>query len=102
MHVFVDHTMNNQQPVFSVQDKIILKIRRIIELSNDLLIWELVNVAQYGSVFIANLIGLWLTKVSLSITCIVQVPRSDWRSSNGNFEDMRILSQSEETEVSTV
>lgn len=43
-------------------------------LLKDLLIWELVHVAQHGSVLVADLIGLRLTQISLGVTCIVQVP----------------------------
>lgn len=87
---------------FSLFKNKIIGKPEMIWLFNDLLIWELVNVAQHGSVFIADLIGLRLTQISLSVTCIVQIPRSDWRSSNGNLEDMGILSQSKETKISTV
>ena len=49
-------------------------LSRIEIVLNDILIWELVNVAEYGSVLVSDLIGLWLTQVPLSVTCIVQVP----------------------------
>lgn len=75
MHIFIDHPMNNQQPVLSVEtipksDNIgVFKF-----VSNALLVGELVYVAQYCSVFIANLVDLWLAKVSFSVTGIIQVP----------------------------